>query len=202
MGSGKCVPVCLCAMEAFGGSCSRFFCLLVNGCCLIVKERHWDMHIDQMNTKYVCKSVEYTVYPLCSAYVWLDKRKVSFSRRQISSQPQYFWAWVSNLDLQKVGMHASISSLPSQPPFTSFLSHPPRFILELEKGFSSLHFYHLQGNTVWISVGKRQLANRRRQREESSVKSNGSWGEQSLCVYVCVFFCFFAEDTVGGTRRS
>ncbi len=41
---------------------------------------------------------------------------------------------MSNLDLQKVGILASISSLP-RPPFTSFLSHPPLFVQEKEKRF-------------------------------------------------------------------
>lgn len=73
-------------------------------------------------------------------------------------------------------MLASISSLPSQPTFGLFLSHPPLFILEFKEGISSLHFT--------ASRVKLNKSNRGEQKEALNLKSNGICGEQSVCVPV------------------
>lgn len=127
----------------------------------------------------------------------LDERKVRFSQGQLWSQPQCFRAWVSDLDLQHVGILASVSSLLSHlSPLSSHMLVSLFWSSRIKKNKQLFFaaFHHLQGEkTIWRSEN-RQLDNRQKKTEGGvwGAESSGSYGKQRLCV------CVFCKDAVGG----
>lgn len=148
--------------------------MLIIGC-FIVKGSHWDMLMDNMNISMHVYFFSCGIYVLCALCPRISD---CMKGRVDSGWQESFQPWVWNLELKKVWMLASISSLPPQPTIVLFLSHPLLFILEFKESVSLLHFT--------ASRVKLTKSNRGEQKEDLNLMA---FVENKVCVCVCVHAC-------------